>query len=70
LTFATTLEAIIGAERLLAKVLVKETGSTLSMFPPVISASLVRESRLHSSPMIDTRLTMTPFYLANSAALS
>jgi len=40
--------------------LVKSTGSTLSTSPPVIAAILLKESKLHSSPVIETILTVTP----------
>ena len=65
-----TLEAMIGFDRILAKFLVREIGSTLSTSPPVNSAILERVSRLHSSPTIETMLTVMPLDLANSPILS
>lgn len=69
-TFVTTFEAIIGSERIFAKFFVKETGSTLSTFPPVSSASLHNESKLHSSPIIETILIVSPLLFANYPNLS
>jgi hypothetical protein len=63
-TFATTFEAIIGFERILEKFLVKDIGSTLSSSPPVSSDNLLRASRLHSSPTIDTMFTVNPLVFA------
>jgi hypothetical protein len=59
-TFAITFDAITGYDKIFEKFFVKSTGSTLSTSPPVIAASLLNESKLHSSPVIDTILTVTP----------
>jgi len=61
---------MIGYERIFAKFLVNSTGLTLSTFPPVNSASELKESKLHSSPIIETILTVIPFCLANSPTYS
>ena len=60
LTLASTLVATTGTESMLAKFFVKVVGSTLSTSPPVISASLPKESMLHSSPSIEMIFTVTP----------
>lgn len=65
-----TFDAIIGSESIFEKFLVKETGSTLSTFPPVSSASILNDSKLHSSPIIETILMVNPLLLANSPTLS
>jgi len=70
LTFATTYEAMIGAESKLSEFLERVTGSTLSTLPPVFSASLHKESRLHSSPIIEITFTETPLLLAYSPTFS
>lgn len=69
-TFAITFDAITGYDKILEKFLVKSTGSTLSTSPPVIAASLLKESKLHSSPVIETILTVTPCVFANCPIIS
>ena len=70
LTLAVTLEAIIGYERIFAKLFVSSTGFTLSTLPPVISARALKESKLHSSPMIEITLIVSPLFFANSPTCS
>ena len=50
---------------MLAKFLVNKIGSTLSTSPPVNSAILAKVSRLHSSPTMETILTVMPLDLAH-----
>ena len=69
-TFAITFEAITGYDKMFEKFLVKSTGSTLSTSPPVIAASLLKESKLHSSPVIETIFTVTPCVFANYPTIS
>ena len=70
MTFVTTFEAIIGSDKIFEKFLVREIGSTLSTLPPVSSESLLRESRLHSSPIIETMFIVRPLDFANYPTLS
>lgn len=70
LTFTTTPVAITGFARMLAKFYVKVTGLTRSTYPPVNSHNLLRPSILHSDPMIETRLIVTPLDFANNPTLS
>jgi hypothetical protein len=55
---------MIGYDKMLEKFFVNDVGSTLSTFPPVISASLLNVSRLHSSPIIETIFIVSPFSFA------
>ena len=64
-TLAITLDAITGYDKIFGKFLVKSTGFTLSTSPPVKAASLLKEFKLHSSPVIDTMLIVTPLVFAN-----
>ena len=65
MTLATTLVEITDSERNALKFEFKPLGSTLSTSPPVIPASLLRESMLHSSPLIERIFTVTPLFFAN-----